>query len=71
MNPLEPLGWNPTKKMQAMERKRRVDPNSILMKHKRFLKDLEERKVGEKILKEQQEQQNQVKKEKFRENAAN
>jgi len=53
--PLEPLGWNPTKKMEAMERRRRVDPNSILMKHKRFLRALEDKKIGEKILKEQKE----------------
>jgi hypothetical protein len=37
------VGWNPTKKpMPKMTRKK--DPNSVLLKHKKFLRQLEDKK---------------------------
>lgn len=41
------LGLNPTKKIIVTEKKK-VDPNSILMRHRRFLKELEKKKNEEK-----------------------
>jgi hypothetical protein len=43
--PGEPVGWNPTKKLLPTSNKKKADPNSILFKHRRFLKDLEEKKM--------------------------
>ena len=40
--PEEPVGWNPTKKLFPKQSKKRVDPNNILVKHRRFLKTLED-----------------------------
>lgn len=40
--PEVPLGWNPTKKLFPKTNRKKIDPNSILVKHRRFLKDLEE-----------------------------
>jgi hypothetical protein len=45
--PLEPVGWNPTKKLLPTSQKRKVDPNNILLKHRKFLRNLEEKKVKE------------------------
>lgn len=45
--PQEPVGWNPTKKLLPTSNKKKVDPNNILFKHRRFLKGLEEKKVQE------------------------
>jgi hypothetical protein len=36
----EPVGWNPTKKVLARANKKKVDPNSALAKHKKFLRNL-------------------------------
>jgi hypothetical protein len=41
------LGLNPTKKVVVTEKKK-CDPNSILMRHRRFLKELEKKKNEEK-----------------------
>ncbi len=46
--PEEPLGWNPTKKLFAKAIRKKIDPNNALLKHKRFLKSLEENKTKEK-----------------------
>jgi len=56
--PPEQVGWNPTKKLMPRTSKRRsklppiyftlVDPNSVLIKHRRFIKDLESKKNIEK-----------------------
>ena len=46
--PEEPVGWNPTKKLFAKANKKRMDPNSILLKHRKFLKTLEDQKLKEK-----------------------
>ncbi len=45
----EPVGWNPTKKLvpRDVKRKKKIDPNNALLKHKRFLKSLEEQKQRE------------------------
>lgn len=47
MTPGEPLGWNPTLKLLPKNKKKR-DPNSILLRHKKFLKQLESKKCIEK-----------------------
>lgn len=57
----EPTGWNPTKKANPRVLKKKriiffvnlfvVDPNSILVKHRKFLKSLEEKKMTEKDIK--------------------
>lgn len=45
----EPVGWNPTKKLAPRaSKKKKIDPNNVLLKHKKFLKGLEEQKVKEK-----------------------
>jgi hypothetical protein len=36
--PDEPVGWNPTKKLFPKTSKKKIDPNNILLKHRRFLK---------------------------------
>ena len=38
-----PLGWNPTQKLQPKVQKRKLT-NGILLKHKLFIKDLENKK---------------------------
>ena len=67
----EPLGWNPTKKLvpRDVKRKKKLDPNNALVKHKRFLKTLEEQKVKEKEEKEQVEAEKEEKVTKFKEAA--
>ena len=54
--PEEPIGWNPTKKLAPRDIKRRknVDPNNALLKHKRFLKTLEDQRFKEKENKERE-----------------
>lgn len=47
-----------------------VDPNSILQKHRRFLKGLEEVKNKEREEKEMEHATNEEKKKAFKENAA-
>ena len=46
--PEEPVGWNPTKKLLPKANKKRIDPNNALIKHRRFLKSLEENKSKDK-----------------------
>jgi len=46
--PDEPVGWNPTKKLFPKTSKKKIDPNNILIKHRRFLKTLEDQKTKEK-----------------------
>lgn len=69
--PEEPVGWNPTKKFFPQATKKRVDPNNILLKHKRFLRTLEEQKNREKEENERQENEKEHKKKRFVEAAAN
>jgi hypothetical protein len=65
----EPLGWNPTKKLvpRDAKKKKKLDPNNALVKHKRFLKTLEETKVKEKEEKEAEEAEKEEKVAKFKE----
>jgi len=44
VDPKMPLGWNPSAKLLARQTKKKVDPNSILVRHKKFLKQLERQK---------------------------
>jgi len=69
--PDEPLGWNPTKKLAPRDakRKKKVDPNNALLKHKRFLKNLEEQRFKEKEEKEREEFEKEEKVVKFKEQA--
>ena len=69
--PEEPVGWNPTKKFFPQATKKRVDPNNILLKHKRFLKTLEEQKNREKEENDRLESEKEQKKKRFVEAAAN
>ncbi len=76
------MGWNPSKKpMPQKNRKKKrkliiplfsilVDPNSILLKHKNFLRGLEEKKVKEREDKFKDEQDKEVKTKTFKDNAA-
>ena len=44
VQPGEPLGWNPTAKLLPRQQKKKGNPNSILVRHKKFLKQLERQK---------------------------
>ena len=46
--PAEGLGWNPTTKLMPRATKKKMDPNSILLKHRKFLKTLEGKKMTQK-----------------------
>ena len=69
--PDEPLGWNPTKKLapRDIKRKKRVDPNNALLKHKRFLRNLEEQRNRDKEDKDREEYEKEEKVNKFKEQA--
>ena len=69
--PDEPMGWNPTKKLFPRSFKKKIDPGNILVKHKRFLRILEEQKVKDREDREREEQEKQDKKKKLMEAAAN
>jgi hypothetical protein len=47
VDPKVPIGWNPTLKLQPQVGKKKKDPNSILVRHRRFLKTLEDKKNQE------------------------
>ena len=44
VDPKVPIGWNPTAKLLARTTKKKRDPNSILVRHRKFLKQLETQK---------------------------
>lgn len=44
VDPKLPLGWNPAMKLQPRTKRKKADPNSILVRHKKFLKQLEAQK---------------------------
>ena len=69
--PDEPVGWNPTKKLvpRDVKRKKKIDPNNALLKHKRFLKNLEEQRVKEREEKQKEEYEKEEKVYKFKEQA--
>ena len=37
-------GWHPSNQLPPKQNKKKIDPNSILLRHKRFLKNLEAQK---------------------------
>jgi hypothetical protein len=65
------LGWNPTKKLapRELKKKKRVDPNNALLKHKRFLRNLEEQRLRDKEDKDREEVEKEEKVNKFKEQA--
>jgi len=79
--PGEPLGWNPTKKVLPKATNKRksnsflfyryhsVDPSNALLKHKRFLKNLEEKKSKEKEDKFIVDTQKEIKTKNFKDQA--
>ena len=69
--PEEQIGWNPTKKLvpRDVKRKKKIDPNNALLKHKRFLKNLEEQRLKEREDKELEGYQKEDKVVKFKEQA--
>lgn len=69
--PDDPIGWNPTKKLFPKTSKKKIDPNNILFKHRRFLKNLEDQKIREKEDQDRAEYEKEEKKKKFLETAAN
>lgn len=67
----EPLGWNPTKKLQPrdLKKKKKLDPSNALLKHKKFLRSLEEQRLKEKEEKDREDADKEEKAAKFKENA--
>jgi len=47
VQPGEPLGWNPAVKLLPRTTKKKRDPNSILVRHRKFLRQLETQKMLE------------------------
>lgn len=45
VDPKVPIGWNPTAKLLKRTNRKKLDPNSVLLKHRRYLKDLEVKKT--------------------------
>ena len=71
VTPGEQLGWNPTKKVLTRSTRKKLDPNNALLKHKKFLRGLEEAKVQERDERDKEDQEKGVKVKKFKENASN
>ena len=71
MDPKEQIGLNPTKKPLPVARKRKVDPDSILFKHRRYLQSLQEKQQENRVLLAQADNEKKEKLNKFREQAAN
>ena len=71
VQPDEPVGWNPTKKLapRDIKRRKRVDPNNALLKHKRFLRTLEDQKLKEKEERSLEDAEKDDRVTKFKENA--
>lgn len=44
VDPKVPIGWNPTAKLLKRSTKKKLDPNSVLVKHRKYLKSLEVKK---------------------------
>lgn len=68
--PEEPVGWNPTKKLLPKNNKKRIDPNNALIKHRRFLRSLEENKTKDKEERDLEQKERDERKKKFAEAAA-
>jgi hypothetical protein len=68
----EPVGWNPTKKLvpkDPSKKRKKLDPNNALLKHRKFLKQLEEQRLKDKEEKELADAEKDAQTTKFRENA--
>ena len=65
----EPLGWNPTLKLKPRQAKKKVDPNSILVRHRKYLKQLENQREVERVSKEQELWDKENKMQKFKQHA--
>jgi len=39
-----PIGWNPTAKLLKSKKGKKLDPNSVLVKHRKYLRTLEVKK---------------------------
>lgn len=69
VDPKEKIGLNPTKKIINVPEKKK-DSNSILTRHKRYLKMLQEKKLIEKLEHENEENQKKQTMKKFKEQTA-
>jgi hypothetical protein len=69
VDPKDKIGLNPTKKIVVVPKKKK-DANSILTRHKRYLKMLQEKKLIEKLEKENEETKKAEKTKKFKETTA-
>ena len=69
VDPKEQIGLNPTKKIINVPEKKK-DSNSILTRHKRYLKMLQEKKLIEKLENENEENQKKETMKKFKEQTA-
>ena len=69
VDPKEKIGVNPTKKIINVPQ-RKKDTNSILIRHKRYLKMLQEKKLIEKLEKENKDLENEKKFKTFRDQTA-
>jgi len=69
VDPKENIGLNPTKKIVIVP-KRKKDTNNILVRHKRYLKMLQEKKLIDKLEKEREENMKAETLKKFKEQTA-
>lgn len=69
VDPKVPSGWNPTGKLQPRQQKKKRDPNSILVRHKKFLHELEQNKIADRENAMIEEHNAGVKMNKFKEQA--
>lgn len=70
VDPKEKIGLNPTKKVIVVQKKKK-DTNSILVRHKRYLKMLQEKRLIEKLEKEEEENKKAETLKKFKEQTSN
>ena len=71
MDPKEAMGLVPTKKVPMFQTKKTLDPNSILVKHRRYLQQLQNKKQAEREYAVNNEYQKAEKFKQFRQQAAN
>ena len=72
VQPDEPVGWNPTRKLAPKDpskRRKKIDPNNALAKHRRFLKQWDETQRREREEREAEGAEKEAQQTKFRENA--
>jgi hypothetical protein len=70
VDPKVALGWNPTKKLAARGKGKKKNPNSVLLKHRQYLKTLELKKnlLAEEAMIDAEEKENKTRT--FKDNAA-